>query len=750
MFLNFIVNRRLWSGILLNVIKLPTDCKTGLLALCLTGGAAAQTFSGFTSGNLVVTRSVYTGSATTVTVGQALPNVCPTSASCGKGKATDTGTFPSIGSTGSVWNNSKPDGSFSVNSPIFLDQITPTGTVVNTLAVPPSLLTAAFNAKLELAVNLSADGGAITLMGYLAPQNTLDVADSNTPGVYDPTNPAGGSYYRGVLQVGANGAMRVTPVNAFSGTNGRAVALAGGQYYMAGNSNNGSGTAANIVAATGVQMATPDQLYDSPVVQVGNFSISQVNDPSTGMPYAPDKAGKDSNFRGLTIFNNTLYVSKGSGSNGINTVYQAGTAGALPTLANAATTPLTILPGFPTTLAKNSGAAFPFGIWFANATTLYVADEGDGTNTNAAGSATAGLQKWILVNGTWQLAYVLQKGLNLGQPYSVNGYPTALNPSADGLRNIIGRVNSDGTVTIWGVTSTISGSEDQGADPNQLVSINDVLANTTAAGSATEQFSIIKSAGYGEVLRGVSFAPTTSTPAIQNSPTIVSAAAEGVRGIAPGSLATAIGQQLGVTNSGTTGTLPTSFMGTSVAIIDSTGASSAAPLLYVGPTQINFEVPRNVAAGTAQVTITSSTAVQTAPNIQIAPVTPGLFVLNNSGLAAALCLRVSSDGTQTFQNVYVANADGTVAANPINLGSATDKVYLELYGTGLQSAGVANIDVTVAGVDAPILYSGPQGTYEGLDQVNIQIPPTLSVTGNVTIQLTAGGIRANPVEVTLQ
>lgn len=273
-FPNFLVNHAPGSGISLIVTKLSSTYQTGLLALCLTGGAAAQTFSGFTSSNLVVTRSVYTGTATTVTVGQALPPVCPTSASCGKGKATDRGAFPATGSTGSVWNNSKPDGSFSVNSPIFLDQITPTGTVVNTLAVPPNLLTAAFNAKLELAVNLSADGSAITLMGYLAPPNTLDAADSNTPAVYDPTNPAGGTYYRGVLHVGANGAMRVTPVNAFSGTNGRAVALAGGQYYMAGNSNNGSGTAANIVGATGVQMATPDQSYGAPLVQVGNFSIT--------------------------------------------------------------------------------------------------------------------------------------------------------------------------------------------------------------------------------------------------------------------------------------------------------------------------------------------------------------------------------------------------------------------------------------------------------------------------------------------
>jgi hypothetical protein len=58
---------------------------------------------------------------------------------------------------------------------------------------------------------------------------------------------------------------------------------------------------------------------------------------------------------------------------------------------------------------KPAPVAFPFGIWFADANTLYVCDEGDGTlvsppvNGNvadAASQATAGVQKWSLVNGT--------------------------------------------------------------------------------------------------------------------------------------------------------------------------------------------------------------------------------------------------------------------------------------------------------------------------------------------------------------
>ena len=63
-----------------------------------------------------------------------------------------------------------------------------------------------------------------------------------------------------------------------------------------------------------------------------------------------------------------------SGNNGINTVFQVGTPGVLPTFASAATTQISILPGFSTTLAnsKTGTVYYPFGIWFANPTTLYV------------------------------------------------------------------------------------------------------------------------------------------------------------------------------------------------------------------------------------------------------------------------------------------------------------------------------------------------------------------------------------------
>jgi hypothetical protein len=100
--------------------------------------------------------------------------------------------------------------------------------------------------------------------------------------------------------------------------------------------------------------------------------------------------------------------------------------------------------------------------------------------------------------------------LKLGQAYGIDGYPTVLNPAPDGLRNLTGRVNRDGTIDIWAITSTVSASGDQGADPNQLVFISDRLDNTNPAEAAGERFRVLRTAEYAEVLRGVSFTPGTA------------------------------------------------------------------------------------------------------------------------------------------------------------------------------------------------------------------------------------------------
>jgi hypothetical protein len=519
----------------------------------------------FVPNTLVVSRSVYAGNAESVTVGQTLPPGCvpgnfpvdligggtvlvnvPADNSSGCTTAVADGTYPGVFNNNSL-NGTSVDGSFGVTSPIFLDNITTDGQLLRTLPIPSDQIDTSFSSKSELALNRSLDGRSITFMGYrggpgfVTAPNQLDVSNSNTPGVVDPSNPVVSQYYRSVAEVDAHGRLRITEGNAYSGNNGRAAINADGFYYTVGNDNNGglskkqlstTQVGVNLVNSTGVELLVPGQTPPLPpnIQKIGDFEVTQV-----GFTTA-DKPGKDDNFRGLTIFNNTLYVTKGSGGNGINTVYQVGEAGTLPTPENAPggsllNEPITILPGFPTTEASgdalngtsNNPVAFPFGIWFANASTLYVCDEGDGTlvsppvNGNvadASAQATAGLQKWSLVDGTWQMDYVLQNGLNIGVPYSVPGLSASLDPATDGCRNITGQVNRDGTVTVYAVTSTVSASGDQGADPNKLVKITDILSATTLpevhgffGQNSLEHFVTLRSAGFGEVLRGVTFAP---------------------------------------------------------------------------------------------------------------------------------------------------------------------------------------------------------------------------------------------------
>ena len=502
----------------------------------------------FIPNSLVLSRSVYAGDASSVTVGQTLPPGCvagnvsiPLIAGGSTSVAVTCGTAIADGTYPTVFNNDTVDGSFGITSPVFLDNITTNGKLLDTLPVPSDLLVTSFSSKSELAVHRSLDGKSITFVGYrggsgfVTGPNQLDVSNSNTPGVVDPSNPVVSQYYRAVAEVDPAGHIMITEGNAYSGNNGRAAIKANSLYYLTGNNNNGglsksqlstTQVGVNLVNSTGAELLVPGQTPPLPpdITMIGRFSVTQVGYPTA------DKPGKDNNFRGITIFNNTLYVTKGSGGNGINTVYQVGTPGVLPTgdAATLASVPITIPSGFPTTLASgvaldgSSGnpVSFPFGIWFANANTLYVCDEGDGTlvsppvNGNVAtpySQANAGIQKWILSNGTWHLAYVLNSGLDIGVPYSIPNYPSAINPATDGCRNLIGRANGNGTVSLYAVTSTVSASGDQGADPNKLVKVMDQLKATTPPnGKGFGQFTTLRSARSGEVFRGIDFAPTDS------------------------------------------------------------------------------------------------------------------------------------------------------------------------------------------------------------------------------------------------
>jgi uncharacterized protein (TIGR03437 family) len=102
---------------------------------------------------------------------------------------------------------------------------------------------------------------------------------------------------------------------------------------------------------------------------------------------------------------------------------------------------------------------------------------------------------------------------------------------------------------------------------------------------------------------------------------------------------------------------------------------------------------------------------------------------------------------QTTQTVVPAFdcGSGTCTTVPIAIDNQST-VYVSLYGTGLRGA-ASSVICTVGGVPAPVTYAGSQGTFAGLDQVNISIPAALRGRGEVDVVVSAGGQASNAVRL---
>ena len=495
-------------------------------------------------GSLVISSSTYegwTGAVASLAVGTPLAN-------------TNTATIPAVSNNNyvTVWNNDTVDASFGVTSPIYLTAVEPdSGRVINRLRVPTGGVVTSFSSKSELALHLAQDerGNHLVFVGYASPGvGALDVSNSDAVAGQDPTNPvsfAFGSdyaFHRTIVSLDDDGRFSYTPTINYGGNNGRAALLgSNGLYYTVGNANNGNaatfgsasnGTTPDVTETTGLEAVKPINGW-WPGVTIPSGDSAEVNpllQYGLGKKGADDKPGKDDNYRGITEYNRALYFTKGSGSNGVQTVYtvintpqspvgfvplaNSGPAAGnvLPTVANAGLQAIVILNGFPTDSARASladgtsgGDYTPFALFFANDHTLYVTDEGTG---NSADAAHAGLEKWILgSNGTWTLAYTLTGGLIGKVDSNLVGYDGQYpDVTTVGLRNLTGMVSRDGTVTLWAATSTNSASGDNGADPNRIVEITDEVAATAlSAKVAKETFRTIAGPVYGTVYRGVAY-----------------------------------------------------------------------------------------------------------------------------------------------------------------------------------------------------------------------------------------------------
>jgi hypothetical protein len=429
----------------------------------------------------------------------------------------------------SVEGDGSNTGSYSDNqaAPLTLYQYAVTGTsgatAAGTLELPTSL-SGEYGSSSEGTLQLSGNGQYLTIMGYGINADTYNAnpsiystACTPTPScqsaLAQSTSLSSAAHYvpRVVALISANGSVDTSTslTNIFNGNNPRSAYTANGTtFYVSGQGNSGDATGGVFYTTLGSSTATAITGLDAT-----NKTVSQ-------------------DTREVQIYNNTLYVSADSkgGSNSARSF--VGTLGSPPatTLYNSSNGP-TQLSGFGTSSTGkltitsginsngntfNAGTAInlsPENYFFANATTLYVADSGDPKNNSnctsgngCSGSTTVGdggLQKWTLSGNTWTLDYTLWQGLGLVS----NGQGSATTGTT-GLYGLTGEVVGN-NVELYATNFTLGDT-----DQTYLYGITDLLGATTASSVAGESFTELEAAPLDSNFKGVAFAPVPLPPAV--------------------------------------------------------------------------------------------------------------------------------------------------------------------------------------------------------------------------------------------
>ncbi len=220
--------------------------------------------------------------------------------------------------------------------------------------------------------------------------------------------------------------------------------------------------------------------------------------------------------------------------------------------------------------------------------------------------------------------------------------------------------------------------------------------------------------------------------------------AYGTYALAPETIASSYGSNLAAApQQAPSQVLPTTLGGVTVTLKDASGNVFPAPIFFVSPNQVNWLVPKGTSAGVATVTVANGSVSSTGTAL-ISSTAPGLYTANMSGQGPAAAQVTNG---QNYTNTSQCSSAGVCNLVAIDVSS---QPYLILYGTGIRGADPANVSVKIGNIDAPVTYSGAQGFYPGLDQVNVALPATLKRRGQLVVTITVNGQASNMGQVLFQ
>ena len=168
---------------------------------------------------------------------------------------------------------------------------------------------------------------------------------------------------------------------------------------------------------------------------------------------------------------------------------------------------------------------------------------------------------------------------------------------------------------------------------------------------------------------------------------------------------------------------------------------------FVSPGQGSFLTPSNTAVGAAVLKIVSGSRRWAIPTT-VSNSAPGIFTANPDGLGApaATILRVTADNSRSTESPFVFDAaSARFAPAPLTFGD--DRLFLNLYATGVRLTAPSRVQVLIGGDTIMPLFSGDQGEFPGLDQVTLELPRGFAGRGRLDVVVLADGVRSNPVDL---